>query len=250
MKLGQIAQITIGTSDLENSYLFYKRLGFRKIAQGQHPFPWIKVTDNSQVLLLYENGDMYIALSYFAPDIAPIARKLQELGLSFVQNNVSEKVFITDDDLIITLSQGNPVKMINQSLQNVVNYPHLEAQPYPNSLLGVFCELSIPVNHLENARMFWETMEFETIQAANSPYPRLRMTDGISVIGLHETDNFDEFAISYRRHDLQTAVEQLFTNDIYTVSESLNGEENLHHLVIRTPENQLFYLLPEPVDKP
>ena len=245
MKLGRSCQITIGTNNVKESYDFYQLLGFRKLAEDQHPFPWIKMTDDSIVILLYENGDSYVGLTYFDSDMEQIASQLGKEGIKFVQRGNRENIFISPTDTIVILVKADHEAMLapkNSMLLDLNDSDYAHPDRYPNKALGIFGEFSHPVQDIEEAIVFWEKMGFRLHHQVESPYPWALMYDGNMILGLHETTDFDNLALSYFAPDVKEKVKQLEEAGVYSITEyrGHGGDEN--NVVIRTPENQQIFL--------
>ncbi len=79
--LGDRSQITIGTSNLKLSYEFYIALGFRVVAKGKDGFSWYKMTDDSLLILLLENGSNYLGFTYFSNHIEDKIKLTKDLNV-------------------------------------------------------------------------------------------------------------------------------------------------------------------------
>src|ERR1017187_9418212 len=103
MKLGTISQIAIGTKDLEGSTLVYDKIGFKRIAEGAQPNPFILYTDDSSVILLNQDGMEYMGFIYFSPDMGRVADVLKRMGTEFLQQTLDpggkfyQGIFLTPD---------------------------------------------------------------------------------------------------------------------------------------------------------
>ncbi len=244
MKLGHACQITIGTTNVKESYEFYRNLGFRKLAEDARPHPWIKITDDSIVLLLYQNGDSYLGLTYFDREMDTIVRQLTDMGVSFVQRGTRENIFITPTDTIVVLIKGNHEAMYapqNRMLLDLTEADYGVPERYPNPALGIFGEFSHPVLDLEEAIIYWQKLGFKLHHQTAEPYPWALMYDGQMILGFHETREFDNLTISYFSPEVLKKVEELAEKGINTREYSGHGG-GPENVVIRTPENQQIFL--------
>lgn len=243
MKLGRACQITIGTTNVRESYEFYRSMGFRKVAEDVAPFPWIKVTDDSLVLLLLQNGDNYIGLTYFDSDMDNIVAELGRQGVQFVQRG-KENIFITPTDTIVILVKADHESMFapqNRMLLDLTEADYGNADRYPNPALGIFGEFSHSVADLDEAVNCWEKLGFKLHHRNESPYPWALMYDGRMILGFHETKDFDNAVLSYFSPEVEQKVAQLAENGIFVRPYSGHGGD-ASNVVIRTPENQRFFL--------
>jgi catechol 2,3-dioxygenase-like lactoylglutathione lyase family enzyme len=81
--LGQIAAFTINTPDLQQSLAFYNLLGFSEVMRADWPFPWIQVSDGVLLIMLRQDPQPYIALTYYVSDIEKVAANLEKAGIVF-----------------------------------------------------------------------------------------------------------------------------------------------------------------------
>ncbi|MES2629508.1 MAG: hypothetical protein V4616_11120 [Bacteroidota bacterium] len=244
MKLGRACQITIGSTNVRESYEFYRLLGFRKLAEDRRPFPWIKITDGSIVLLLYQNGDNYLGLTYFDRDMDKIVSQLSDEGIKFVQRGTRENIFITPTDTIVVLVKADHEAMFvpqNKMLLDLTEADYGIPERYPNPALGIFGEFSHPVADLKEAITCWQKLGYKLHHQTMEPYPWALMYDGQMILGFHETNDFDHLALSYFSPEVIARVEQFSEKGIYTTEYTGTGGSP-ENVVIRTPENQRIFL--------
>lgn len=244
MKLGSICQITIGTANVRESYDFYRELGFRKLAEDSEPYPWIKLTDDSIIILLYQNGDNYMGLTYFHQGMGQVVSNLQGRGVKFVQRGTTENIFITKTDTIVVLVEADTNTMFmakNKMLLDLPESDFHDASRYPNKWLGIFGEFSHAVDDLQEAIENWQDLGFRVYHQTDSPYPWALMYDGCMIIGLHETKDFEGAALSFFAPDVRNKVEALSALGINAIEYTGHGGDE-NNVVIYTPEGQKIFL--------
>ena len=79
-KLGEVAAITITSPDLKKSFLYWQRLGFKEIMRSDFPFPWIQVSDGALLVMLREDIEPYLALTYYVKDIDKVVADIENEG--------------------------------------------------------------------------------------------------------------------------------------------------------------------------
>jgi len=72
----------------------------------------------------------------------------------------------------------------------------------------------------------------------NDPYPYAILTDGLMIIGLHQTKNFTYPAITYFGLNVEKRVQQLKNQGLINFSEMM-GKNNV---ILKTWEGQHFFL--------
>jgi len=251
MKLGAASQIVIGTEDIEASALVYDRIGFRRIAEGVTPNPFIQYTDDSLLIVLNQDKMKYAGLVYFGKDMQKTVEYLISIGTVFMERtndasgNFFQGIFITPDAVMVNLVNFDPVNMYQPTL-NLRNLPEQDfADPskYPNSKIGIFGEYSVPVPDLEKSLEYWQLLGFEILSKNEQPYPWAIIGDGLNIIGLHQTTEFKVQAITYFAPDMENKIANLksdgLEDNIARFSGTGGDDKNV---VLTTMEDQHFFL--------
>jgi catechol 2,3-dioxygenase-like lactoylglutathione lyase family enzyme len=242
--LGEITAITIATPDLEKSLHYYEQLGFKELMRDTFPFPWIQITDEALLIMLRKDKDPYIALTYYSKDGKKVADKLEADGISFTSkpkatDMLHRYLMQSPDGLnisIITIPDGfRRPSGTTMLTMNPSDYSNPEA--YTNNLAGMFGELAQPVKNLEDSISFWQKLGFIVLSAFESPYPWAILSDGLSVVGLHQSTHFDHPAITYFASDMKDKIEALKKQGLENFT-----EKNPGNIVLNTPEGQHVFL--------
>jgi len=243
-QLGEIAALTIASADLEASLQFYQKLGFREVMRMDFPFPWIQITDDALLIMLRKADESYLALTYYLKETDDVVADLERKGVEFVSKPkssdfVKRYVFQSPDGLNISLVQipdgfskpsGKTMLTMNQS-------DYFKPDTYTNKIVGMFGELANPVKDLDLSIRFWENIGFIVLSRFASPYPWAILSDGLGIIGLHQTAQYDYPAITFFASDMKEKIEGLKKNGIENYEE--RGPSNI---VVTTPENQHIFL--------
>ena len=241
--LGESSQLTIGTSKLKDSIELYLKLGFRIVKMGQTPYPWCKLTDDSLLIFLNQNGSHYLGYSYFMKDWGTLMEDLEKMGAEIVQNLPNEKVFFTPQDLLITLVKSDSVPP-QGDLQDYVSLGEEGfkiRENLPNAILGAFGELACPTQQLDVDSLFYQKLGFKEIYRNDKPYNWCILSDGLNVIGLHETTDFQENTITYFAPDVAEQVQALEALGVDRISEFTGTGGNENNVCITTAENQTIF---------
>ena len=70
---------------------------------------------------------------------------------------------------------------------------YASADKYPNKLCGAFGEFCHPVRDINQSIAFWKKLGFTSKNIEQQPYPHAIISDGLMIIGLHQTKDFDSF---------------------------------------------------------
>jgi predicted lactoylglutathione lyase len=251
MKLGTASQIAISTNDLEASTIVYDKIGFKRIGHGDIPNKYIQYTDDSTVILLNEDGMESIGFIYFGPNMQLVVDELKRRGTSFIQETDDafgkffQGVFITPDGVAITLVNFDPGTMFQpkHTLAGMSEEDLIDSSKYPNHKIGVFGEYSVPVKDLQASLRYWKSIGFEALSIKDEPYPWAIVTDGLNIIGLHQTTEFTRQAITYFAPDMKRRIENLRNDGLDDNIDGFigtGGGDN--NVVLTTMENQKFFL--------
>lgn len=240
INLGKAVQINIGISNLGRSLAFYDGLGFHKIEDSLQPYPWARLTDGQNLILLNQDGNIYIGLVYFSNDAARRVADLERQGIQFIQRRVLEgklqmAVFIGPGGLVVGLLNQNPKGMP-------------KPPGWPITRCGAFGEFGIAVADYQVAAAFWHDLGFSTLHESDEPYPWGILSDTYLSLGLHQTDNyggeagFSGPALTYYAVDMADRLE-LLKKDGYELTNEMPGAGGrIAHGILHGPDGELFFL--------
>ena len=238
--LGKVTAITITSPDLAASLVFYQQLGFSELMRMDFPFPWILISDGALMMMLRQDNTPYLALTYYVKDIAQIAQALEAKGIVFKQkpsdNDFVKRYLFQTPDLfnisLVNLMDGfHQPKGATMLGMNPSDYANPDA--YVNKSCGMFGELAHPVADLDASIAYWEQLGFAVLSQFSFPYPWAIISDGLAIVGLHQTTNFNYAAITYFASDMTQKIEALKQKGLANFV--VNHEGNI---VVTTPEQQ------------
>ena len=238
--LGEINAITITSPDLDQSLAFYQRLGFKEIFRESFPFPWIQVTDEALLIMFRQDKDPYFALTYYSTDAASVALSLEAKGIEFTYkpkptDPLQRYVLKSPDELtisIITIPYGFRLPT-GKTMLTMKPDEYGRPETYTNQTAGMYGELAHPVKDLEVSIAFWEKLGFIALSKMARPHPWAILSDGLSILGLHQTTQFSYPAITYFAADMKNKIEALKQNGLGNFVEQGPG-----NICITTPEQQ------------
>lgn len=240
MKLGKAVQINVGVSDLKQSLAFYRQLGFQHIDESDDPYPWARLTDGQNLLLLNQDGNIYIGLVYFSKDAARRIAKMEGKGIEFIQRREQDgqlfmAIFVGPGGLVVGLINHDPTGMP-------------EPGGIPKSRCGTFGEFAITVDDFQKASDFWRDFGFVTLHESLNPYPWGILSDEMMILGLHQTgDEESEFAfsgpaITYFASDMADRIAELKENGIIFANEMPDEEGRVNNATLHGPDGELLFL--------
>jgi len=240
MRLGKMVQINIGIANLESSLAFYSTLGYQTLSISDEPYPWARITDGQNLILLNQDGNQYIGLVYFSKDAARRISTLEGRGIKFVQRReldgqLKMAVFVGPGGLVVGLNNGDPASLPRPSGQ-------------PLTRCGTFGEFAIAVSSFPGATEFWRKMGFSILFETDDPYPWGIVSDKRIVLGLHESEAygnqiiFTTPALTYFAHDMATRIESLKQDGIQFEKEMANDDGVINNATLLGPDRELMFL--------
>jgi len=112
------------------------------------------------------------------------------------------------------------------------------ADKYPNKQCGAFGEFCHPVTDLNRSIEYWKKLGFEVKTQMTSPYPWAIVSDGLMLIGLHQTKEFGYPAVTYFGLNTDKRVQQLKEKGVTNFTEMM-GKNNV---ILKTWEGLHFFL--------
>jgi len=225
MKLGTYVEVKLKSKNIDKSMSFYEYLGFRKIGDDV-------MTDGSINIRLSDENFTSPTLSYMGTSAEMIRAifKKQKQSAKSVQNAEFKSlngltVAINRDKSKVKMPAGTPVTRT------------------PISRLGKFGEFSIPVKDVAQAIVFWAKLGFEPLHIAKIPYPYSLVSDGLIIIGLHQTGDFNDFTITYFAEDMQKRVANLENEGLQLHPMKSQANQSIYDsAAFMSPDDQQFFL--------
>ena len=239
-KLGDVTAITVTSPDLEVSLRFYQKLGFDELFRADFPFPLIQISDGALLMMLRQDPTPYLALTYYTREMETVVAEVEAAGIDFAQKPaesdfVKRYLIQSPDDLNISLVNfvDGFERPPGPTMLTMPQGDYFKPEKYINQTCGMYGELAHPVKDLEASIQFWEKLGFKVLSKFTSPYQWAIISDGLAVVGLHQTDNFDYPAITFFAADMKDKVEKLKGNGLTGFLEKSGG-----NVVVTTPEKQ------------
>ena len=244
-KLGEVACVYVTTPDLDSSVAMYGKLGFPKTASNTFPVPWAQVSDGSLLIMMRKDPVSYSGLTYYVTDIDNVAARLEREGIEFVQkprdgDPIKRYYIKTPDGFNIMLASNLGAFSQPAGLTMLTMKPEdfQAADKYPNKQCGAFGEFCHPVTDLNKSIEYWKKLGFTVKTQMSSPYPWAILTDGLMLIGLHQTKDFNYPAVTYFGINTEKRIQQLKDQGVKNFTEMM-GKNNVS---LKTWEGQHFFL--------
>ena len=243
-KLGDVTAITIATTELEKSLNYYRQLGFAELYRADFPFPWIQISDGALLIMLRQDKNPYIALTYYVKEMENVIADLKQAGIALKAMPIPDKMIQRN---LISTGEGHNITLVTyvEGFAQPAGATMLTMQPrdfsnpgkYANKTCGIFGEFAFPVKNLDDSILFWEKLGYKSLSKRSSPYPWAILSDGLGIVGLHQTNNFSDPTITFFASDMKDKIEQLKNSGVDNFTESGDG-----NIVLTTPEQQKINL--------
>jgi len=244
-KLGEVACVYVTTSDLDSSLSVYEKLGFQKIASNTFPVPWVQASDGSLIIMMRQDSNPYIGLTYYAAEVEKLAEQLEKDSIIFSQKpeigDMLKRFYIKSPDgfnIVLSNNPGNFEKQRGPTLLTMKPEDYSSPEKFPNKQCGAFGEFCHPVTDLNASIAFWKKLGFTVKNRMNTPYPYAILSDGLMIIGLHQTKDFNYPAVTYFGLNTDKRVQELKGKGVHGFSEMM-GKNNV---ILKTWEGQHFFL--------
>jgi hypothetical protein len=244
-KLGEVACVYVTTPDLDSSGALYEKIGFPKVASNTFPVPWAQHSDGSLLIMMRKDATPYIGLTYYVNDIDRVAAQLEKDSIVFVQKpkegDPIKRYYIRTPDgfnIMLAGNLGGFEQPTGITLLTMKQQDYMSADKYPNKQCGAFGEFCHPVSDLNKSIAYWKKLGFTVRSQMNQPYPHAILSDGLMVIGLHQTKNFDYPAITYFGLNVDKKIQQLKDKGLKNFTDFM-GRSNV---VLKTWEGQHFFI--------
>ena len=242
--LGDISAITITSPDLEASFAFYQRLGFKEVMRSDVPFPLIQVSDGALLIMLRKDPTPYLSLTYYVKDLAAVVKDMEQKGVTFSQkpkdkDMIKRYIFQSPDGLNIALVTFVPGMMAPAGcgMLTMPQQDMFDPEKYVNKAVGMYGELAHPVADLDKSLVFWASLGFTFVSRQSMPYPWAIISDGLSVVGLHQTTDFSYPALTFFATDMRSKIDKLKAKGLTNYKEKGAG-----NIVLVRPEQQHIIL--------
>jgi hypothetical protein len=245
IKMGDMACVYFNTANPDSSISVYEKLGFTKTDAGEYPAPWAQVSDGSLVIMLRKDTASFAALAYYTNNLESIITQLEKDSIIFYKkpglNDLLKRYYIKSPDGFIITIANNPggfTKPTGITLLNMPPADFMKADKYPNKQCGAFGEYAQPVNNLAVSIAFWKKLGFAVKAVMQAPYPHAILSDGLMLIGLHQTAHFNYAAVTYFGINTDTRIQALKEKGLTDFKEMPNNK-NVH---LTTWEKQHFFI--------
>ena len=241
VKLGQFVEFDLAVKDFGAAQKYYEGLGFKNTTAAKADYPVAALTDGNVVLALHQTEFPSPTITYYGSNLPECLNALQANGakpalLKNGNGKVSEVEFFDLDGQRILLKAQAPVSRLGVGFELMTPAgPQNKEKHY--SKIGTFGEFSIAVKDRAASAAFWQKFGFEKFHESNSPYPWGIYSDGLTVLGLHQTTEFKEPALSFFSKDSKDRIIALKKSGF-----SFVADIDPANSVLKSPDGQMIFV--------
>jgi predicted lactoylglutathione lyase len=213
MKLGTFAELSLSVKDVVAAQKYYESLGFKSAKAATAEYPTAAVTDGSVVLALHQVEFKSPTITYFGSNVAECLRALQENNIDAKvlkrENGKAAEVEFTDmNGQRFVLKAQAPMQRDGVSFEMMTPAGPTGKDKH-FSKCGMFGEFSIAVKDRAASAAFWQKLGFQNMHESDAPYPWGIYSDGVTVLGIHQTTEFKDVALSFFAKDSKERIAAL-----------------------------------------
>ena len=232
--IGRFLEFSVRTTDILESLLFYKTLGFVELEIGEvWPHKYAVVSDGELNIGLHDREFDAPAITFVQQDLAKHARSMADHGFDFSFLHLGEESF---NQLGFADRDGHMVTMLEARTF------HASEESEYDSLCGSWFELTLPVRDALRAAQFWAPIAPTLLELREEPTTHMRFeADGVP-LGLSESIALESPSLCFKcpdRHGLMGILEQNGMD-----FEKFPGFEGAF-VAIKAPEGTMLYAFEE-----
>lgn len=199
--IGRFIELGLSTERILESIGFYEDLGFQQLSTGDTwKHPYAVVSDGDLCIGLHEIELPAPLMTFVLANLAGELNELRSRGMRIRHARTGDDDF---NEIIFTGPDGHHVRMIEA---RTFSPPHFDGGI---SLCGAFREITLPVRDLEVSRASWQRLDFEELDSSDDPNPHSWLRGNGVVIGLHQSNDIDQLALSFMASNLNRRLEKL-----------------------------------------
>jgi hypothetical protein len=234
MKLGTGVFITRLCSNVEESLPFYEAIGYKRFNTTSGKNLQYIFSDGRMNLFLKQSKKSQTELVYFNP-------KVQDLLDELSKGNIKYETFkkVGNQPFRIRISDPDGLDIIIQEKEFDSKYA---INPRGDSLIefGNFGEFALNTKDYEAKKNFWQKCGFEPLFEDKNPHPWGIFSDGLVVLGIHQSQEFIEPSLTYFKVNMQDAINVLQKKGIkFFETETAKFKEG--NGVTKSPDGQQFF---------
>lgn len=233
--LGAQTRLVLSCKNVIESLTWWSRIGFRPAGvTSSRPDSVITLTDGQVTITLIKDPLPSPIMMFASANIKALKDSLDQLEIA-----------TTVDVKGPTLGE---IRLVSPNGVHIAVRPGIDEPMIPmpgdsNMICGKLTELSVGTSYIKREVTFWEKLNFTTKRSGKEPYPFHLLTDGSTVVGLHENRDIPTLSLTYFAKDMRERIDRLRKSGI-TFSEEIPAADGaVANVIMLSPEGtrvQLF----------
>jgi hypothetical protein len=232
--LGSFLELGVATTQIQESFAFYQRLGFDAAIAGDvlaHPYGVL--VDAALALGLHARLEPSPALTFVKPGVAQLARELEQRGIELTLQRLGADSF---NELGFDDAAGLAVRVLEARTYSPPSPAAPAARP-----LGLFDFLSVPARDPDGAAAFWRDLGYPVWDQEDDDWSACSVAFGRLRLAFHRRALLAEPLLLFRTASLQASRAGLADLGIEARAAGVRGL-GARHAVIEAPEGSLLLL--------
>ncbi len=206
--IGRFIELGIAAERILDSIAFYEDLGFRQLAVGDvWPHPYAVLSDGTVNIGLHEKPLPAPLITFVLPGLAGELNELRSRGMRIVNMKTGDDDF---NELTFRTPDGHHVRLLEA---RTFSPPPFDDEGL--SICGAFREITLPVRDTETATASWQRLGFDLLDSNDEPHPHAWLRGNDIVLGLHQTQDIDQLALSFQATGLSERLAALADKGIH-----------------------------------
>ena len=232
--VGHFLEVSVHTSDILESFSFYKALGFSDLETSDvFPHKYAVVSDGVLNIGLHEFPLDSPMITFVQQDLAKRARQMTDHGFNFRFMRLDEDVF---NELGLTDRDGHMLRMVEART-------FTGGDEFDNdSICGTWFEMSMPARDAMRAARFWASVAPVLLSLREEPTTHMRFDAGGIAVGLSESIALESPSLCFKCPDRDALKAVIRKHDLEY--QKFPGYEGAF-LALQAPEGTTLYAFDE-----
>jgi catechol 2,3-dioxygenase-like lactoylglutathione lyase family enzyme len=234
-RFGRFLEISLATSDITASVLFYERLGFTQLTTGDtwaHPYGVL--SDGRLHLGLHQRPGPSPTLSFVRPELVQHVHELRAAGFEPHYARLGDSDF---HELQLHDPAGQEIALLEARTFSPAR------REIAGSLCGWFTGYSMPALDAEAVQSFWEHAGFVALELMDEPIVHVPLTSDHLSIALHRPRTLEAPVLMFADPDMPARLARLAALGFARSPDLPRGLDPRSNALLEAPEGTLLLLL-------
>ncbi len=242
VQLGRSVEFSLSVKNANQALEFYQGLGFRETASAPAPHPVKTVTDGSIVIALHQASFPSPSVTFFGAKPKEILKILKNAKIH------SEMKFDERGDIkSVEFVDLNGLRIVARSDAGIeregvqFEMMSLAGDNKEYSKCGMFGEFAVSTKSRDATFDFYKNFSFVRNHESNSPHPWGIYVNGITVLGVHQSNDVQTPALTFFAKNSAERIARL-KSEGFDFLQELDPK----NAILQSPDGQLIFIFTLP----